>query len=174
MRQLPRLVAETPIGTEAKVVYWRDGKTAATMVKVAELEQAEETGLIEPDKTSEKAVAGTDVPDLGLTVSGLSEALRSTYEIPENSNGVVVTAIKNGSPAAEQGLMIGDVIAEINQQPVKEAAQAKELIDAAKAAGKPSVLLLVDHQGRGDVRFVALGFKKPNTDTGAKNPAQPK
>lgn len=174
MRQLPRLVAETPIGTEAKVLYWRDGKTATTTVKVGELEQAEEAGLVETDAVTEKAVAGTEIPDMGLTVSSLTDALRSSYEIPENANGVVVTAIKNGSAAAEQGLMIGDVIAEINQQPVKEAAQAKDLIDAAKAAGKPSVLLLVDHQGRGDVRFVALSFKKAAPDKGSKNPAQPR
>lgn len=174
MRQLPRLVAETPIGTDAKVIFWRNGKLQTTSVKVAELEQAEEAGLVESRAVTEKAVAGSEIPDMGLTVSSLTDTLRSSYEIPENANGVVVTAIKNGSAAAEQGLMIGDVIAEINQQPVKEAAQAKELIDAAKAAGKPSVLLLVDHQGRGDVRFVALSFKKAAPDKGSKKPAQPR
>lgn len=175
MRQLPRLVAETPIGTDAKVVYWRNGKTHTTSVKVGELEQAEETGMIESGATGEKAVAGTDISDIGMTVATLSDALRSTYEIPETAKGVVVTGIKNGSTAAEQGLMIGDVIAEINQQQVEDAAQAKDLIDTAKKSGKSSVLLLVDHQGRGDVRFVALSLKSASpADKAQKNSAAPR
>lgn len=159
MRQLPRLVAETPIGTDAKVIYWRDGKTATTSVKVGELEKAESEGLIQTGEVKEKAVPGTEIQSVGVTVSGLTDALRESFEIPENAQGVVVTTVKNNSEAAEKGLAIGDVIAEINQQPIKDAAQAKKVIDDAQKSGKTSVLLLVDHQGRGDVRFVALRFK---------------
>lgn len=159
MRQLPRLVAETPIGTDAKVVYWRDGKVENTSVKVGELEKAEETGMIETGATTEKVVAGTEIPSVGVTVSTLSDSLRTTYEIPENAEGVVVTGIKKNSESEEKGLIIGDIIAEINQQPIKDAAQAKSVMDEAQKAGKPSVLLLVDNQGKGDVRFVALRFK---------------
>lgn len=159
MRQLPRLVAETPIGTDAKVLFWRDGKTQTTTVKVGELEKAESEGLVETGEVKEKAVAGTEIPSVGFTVTALTDSLRETYEIPENAQGVVVTALKNNSEAADKGLAIGDVVVEINQQPIKDAEQAKKLIDDAQKAGKASVLLLVDHQGRGDVRFVALRFK---------------
>ncbi len=159
MRQLPRLVAETPIGTDAKVLFWRDGKTMTTSVKVGELEKAESEGLVETGEVKEKAVAGTDITGFGVTVTSLSDSLRETYEIPENAKGVVVTAVKNNSEAAEKGLQVGDVIAEINQQAVEDAASAKQIVEDAQKTGKSSVLLLVDHQGRGDVRFVALRFK---------------
>ena len=161
MRQLPRMVAETPIGTEAKVVFWREGKTMTTTVKVGELEKAEASGMVETGETKEKAVPGTDVPSVGLTLNDLSDALRSTYEIPENAQGVVVTSVKPGSEAAEKGLSQGDVVIEINQQQIKDPAQAKKIIDEAQTSGKSSVLMLVDHQGRGDVRFVGLRFKAP-------------
>jgi hypothetical protein len=42
---------------------------------------------------------------------------------------------------------------------VNTAAEAKKLVDEAEKAKKSSVLLLVDRQGKGDVRFVALRFK---------------
>ncbi|PZP54573.1 MAG: serine protease [Micavibrio aeruginosavorus] len=174
MRQLPRLVAETPIGTDAKVLYWRDGKTLTTSVKVGELEKAESEGLIESGEVKEKAVPGTDITGFGVTVTSLSDSLREAYEIPENAKGVVVTAVKNNSEAAEKGLQVGDVIVEINQQAVEDAAGAKKIVDDAQKAGKSSALLLVDHQGRGDVRFVALRFKAPAAKETPKTDRQPK
>lgn len=162
MRQLPRLVAETPIGTKADVLYWRSGKTATTKVEVGELEKAEKDGLLETGEApvEVKPGQGTEIPLVGVTVSALSPALRESYEIPENAKGVVVTDVKSGSESAEKGLMVGDVIVEINQEAAGDAVNAKKLIDDAQKSGKASVLLLVDHQGRGDVRFVALRFKK--------------
>lgn len=162
MRALPRLVAETPIGTQATVLYWRNGKTDTTKVEVGELEKAEKDGLIEngEEPPAVKPGQGTEVPSVGVTVSSLSPALRESYEIPDNAKGVVVTAVKGNSESAEKGLIVGDVIVEINQQTVEDAASAKKLLDDAQKSGKTSVLLLVDHQGKGDVRFVALRFKK--------------
>jgi serine protease Do len=162
MRQLPRIVAETAIGTKANVLYWRNGKTATTKVEVGELEKAEKDGLLETGENLDevKPGQGTEVPSVGITVSSLSPALRESYEIPDTAKGVVVTDVKANMESAEKGLIVGDVIVEINQQPVQDAANAKKLIDDAQKSGKSSVLLLVDHQGKGDVRFVALRFKK--------------
>ena len=162
MRQLPRLVAETPIGTKADVLYWRNGKTDTTKVEVGELEKAEKDGLIDTGEVTKeiKPGQGTEVPSVGVTVASLSPSLRESYEIPDNAKGVVVTAVKSGSESAEKGMIVGDVIVEINQQAVEDAASAKALLDEAQKSGKASVLLLVDHQGKGDVRFVALRFKK--------------
>jgi serine protease Do len=162
MRQLPRLVAETAIGTKANVLYWRDGKTATTKVEVGELEKAEKDGLLETGESVDdmKLGQGTEIPSVGVTVNSLSPGLRENFDIPDTAKGVVVTNVKANTESAEKGLIVGDVIVEINQQAVQDAAGAKKLIDEAQKSGKSSVLLLVDHQGKGDVRFVALRFKK--------------
>jgi hypothetical protein len=61
-------------------------------------------------------------------------------------------------------LFEGDVIVEINQQPVGQPEKVKSVIEDAAAAGKPSVLLLVNREG--DVRFLALKLdeKKKKSD----------
>jgi serine protease Do len=160
MRQLPRIVAETPIGTEASVLYWRAGKTATTKVAVGELEKAEEQGLVEAKGGKVAPIGkGTEIPSFGMSLSDLSPVLQDTYSIPEDAKGVVVTAVQPASEAAEKTLGPGDLILEINQQPVNTAVEAKKLVDEAEKAKKSSVLLLVDRQGKGDVRFVALRFK---------------
>jgi serine protease Do len=165
MRQLPRIVAETKIGTEAPVALWREGKTLTVKVKVGELEKAEEEGLIETADTGEDNgdIKGTALPFVGLSVSDLTDAVRGTFEIPDTAQGVIVTDVEAKSEAADKNMSVGDVVVEINQAPVTDAASAKKLMEDAKAAGKTSVLMLVDHQGKGDVRFVALRLKGPET-----------
>lgn len=162
MRQLPRIVAETPIGTEATILYSREGKTETTKLVVGELEKAEEQGLVAAKEGKGAPVGkGTEIPAFGMTLSDLTPVLRDTYSIPEDAKGAVVTSVKPGSEASEKTLSSGDLILEINQQPVATVAEAKKLIEEAEKAKKTSVLLLVDRQGKGDVRFVALRFKKP-------------
>ena len=152
MRQLPRIVAETPIGTDANVKYWRDGKAMSAKVKIGELEKAEEDGLLATGPRSE--AEGIEVPLVGLTLDALNELNRKDYEVPPEVEGVLVASVDNMSEAAIKGLMEGDVIVEINQQPVSSPQNAADTFEKAKKAGKTSVLLLLNHAG--DVRFVAL------------------
>ena len=165
MRQLPRIVAETPIGKEAPVTLMRDGKTVTTTVKVGELEKAETDGLVEKvqGEKETKPAKGLDLKELNVTINNISPLLRETYNIPEDVNGVVVIAVKPGSDAALKGLTPGDVLVEVNQEEVKDTASVQKIVSSVKGEGKQSVLMLVDNQGQGDVRFVALKFKADKT-----------
>ncbi|QQG36734.1 MAG: DegQ family serine endoprotease [Micavibrio aeruginosavorus] len=162
MRELPRLVAETDIDSEATIEFWRDGQMKTAKIKVGELEKAEDEGLI----ASSDAEEGTESPggestaieSVGLSLGGISAQDREAYNITDDVQGVMVTETVPGSEAAEKGLSVGDVVVEINQQPVSSPAAAKEIIAKAAQAGRNSVLLLVNREG--DVRFVALRLKK--------------
>jgi serine protease Do len=152
MRQLPRLVAETAIGTDATVTYWRNGKELSAKIKVGELEKAEEDGLLESGEAP--LAQGTELDAVGLTLSPMSDTLRQDYLIPGNVEGVVITGVADMSEAAEKGLLPGDVLVEINQQPVKDPAKVADIIEKAMKNQRSSVLLLLNREG--DVRFVAL------------------
>ena len=166
MRQLPRIVAETEIGKKADVKLIRDGKNITTSVQVGELEKAETDGLIEKasGEKNDKPSKGVELSDLNVTINNISPLLRETYNIPEDVNGVVAS-IKMTSDTAPKSLLVGDVILEVNQEPVKDSTTVKKIVDAVKAEGKQSVLMLVDNQGQGDVRFVAVKFKTMVTKT---------
>lgn len=159
MRTLPRIVAEASIGAEADVTYWRDGKEAKAKVVVGELEKAEQEGLLATGgPRSSTTGAEIEAPGVGLSLSALTPELRETYGIPPEVEGVFVTGVKSLSEAEEKGLMEGDVIVEINQQPVTEPQAAADMIDKAEKAGRSSILLLISREG--DVRFVALKLAK--------------
>lgn len=152
MRFLPRLVAETDIGAEAKLTYWRDGKEHTTKVEIGELEKAEEDGLISTGATS--TGDGLEIPFVGLSVAEMSQELRTEFHIAPDVQGLVVTEVRNLSEAAKKGLTEGDVIVEINQQPVTDPAKLAEIVEKAKDNTRRAVLLLVNSGG--DVRFVPL------------------
>lgn len=171
MRSLPRLVAETPIDSEAELVFWRDGKALKTKVTVGELEKAEKDGLLE---TGEQPVtAGLEIPGTGMAVKPLDDDLRQNYAVPQNVNGVAIVSVAPMSEAGQKGLFEGDVIVEVNQQPVTQPEKLKEIVESAVASGKTSVLLLVNREG--DVRFLALKLdQKKKGEKSGKKPDAPK
>ena len=159
MKDLPRAVADTAVGKAVDVVIIRKGKEEIRKVTLGRLEDGEKaveaslksTAPVEAEKTvTQKA--------LGLDLAGLSKDLRTKYKIKDNVKGVIVTGVDGGSDAAEKRLSAGDVIVEVAQEAVVNAADVKKRIDQLKKEGKKSVLLLVSN-GEGELRFVALAVK---------------
>ncbi len=160
MRNLPRIVAETPIDKTVEMKFWREGKEQTAKIKVGELEKAEESGLLAEKNDSPEAPSpsGTEIAKTGVTVGSLSETTRKEFNVPADVNGVVVTKIDPKGIAAAKGIMVGDVIVELNQTPMDTPQKLDDTITKAEKDGKNSVLLLVNREG--DVRFVALKIKK--------------
>lgn len=158
MRQLPRIVAETPIDNEVGLVYWHDGKEHKAKVIVGELEKAEENGLLSSSAQPAEPRPGIGIESVGITVGALTDDRRQAYNVPGDVDGVIVTETKSGSEAAEKGVMPGDVIVEINQKSVAAPQDAEEIFKTAEKSGRNSVLLLINREG--EVRFVALRLSK--------------
>ncbi|MBX2833861.1 MAG: DegQ family serine endoprotease [Micavibrio sp.] len=156
MRELPRLVAETPIDSNAEVTYWRDGKKLKASVNIGELEKAEEDGLLAEADTGMEMPgnSGTSINPPGITVTTLTDTVRGNYGISSDMKGVLITSIEPHSQAAEKGLYEGDIIIEANQKPLEKAKDLQAVIDAAKDDGRSSVLFLINREG--DTRFIAV------------------
>ena len=75
--------------------------------------------------------------------------------MPAGARGVIVTAVDPNSDAAEEGLQRGDLIMSVNRQPVTTVAQIVGAVDAARKAGRTSVLLLVK-RGTAPEAFVGV------------------
>jgi serine protease Do len=118
------------------------------------LGRREEAEAAAPEPEAEpEPPAPAEMQILGLTLSELSQELADEYSLPE-SEGLVITGIESMSDAEAKGLLPGDVITEVGQQPVTTIDQFGERVEAARQAGRKSILLLVRRAG--DPRFVAL------------------
>jgi serine protease Do len=158
-RDLPKLVAATPVGKDVPVTVIRDGKEVMLNVKLGRLEDGEKQASL--DNSKNEATKGGVTPSpvqkaLGLEFSGLNDELRKKYSIRETvKSGVVVTSVDPRSSAADKRIQPGEVIVEINQEPVAQPADIAKKLKALKDSGKKSALLLVAGL-QGDVHFVAL------------------
>ena len=80
----------------------------------------------------------------GVQVDELTSDIRQQLGLKPGLKGVVVSGVPDSSPASDAGLQVGDVIVEINRQPVSSVADYDRLI---REAGDSSVVLLVNRNG---------------------------
>jgi serine protease Do len=157
MRDLPRAVADTPVGKQTPVVIIRKGKEETKTVTLGRLEDGEKLAAADPksDSAPDKSVVKKT---LGLELANMSDDLRKRYKIKDTVKGVVITGIDSNSPAADKRLSPGDVIVEIAQEAVANADDLQVKIDKLKKDGRKSALLLVAGAD-GELRFVALSLQ---------------
>jgi serine protease Do len=125
-RRLRLAVGATKPGTTVPVKLLRDGSSKSLEVTVQALPGSEQLA-------KNKAPADANNGTLnGVGVSDLDQQARQQLKVPDNVKGVVVTEVQPDSPAAEAGIKQGDVILEINRQPVKTAEEAVRLTEHPK------------------------------------------
>ena len=151
MKDLPRMVAETDVGKDVRVVVWRKGKTQTVKVVLGLLEEGAASPPAEVDKPEAPAVAESA---LGMKLEPLTEGNRGDHGIADDVKGVLISEVDAGSAAAQKGIRPGDVIVEVAQEPVASPADVRGGVAQAKEEGRKSVLILV--QSGPDLRFVAL------------------
>jgi serine protease Do len=155
MRDLPRVVADTPVGKDVPVVIIRKGQEVTKNVVLGRLEDGEKLASL---TTTEPDVKPVIKKALGLELSNMTDDLRKKYKIKDTVKGIVILGVEQGSPAANQRLNAGDVIVEVAQEAISSADEFETKIDKLKKDGRPSALVLVA-SADGELRFVALSLR---------------
>lgn len=140
MENLPKVVAGTPPGKPVEVEVIRNGKNKTLDITIALLE----------DKATKMASLGGP---LGIQVQDITPELAQSFNL-EDKEGVLVSSVAAGEPAAEAGLRQGDVITEVNRKPVRSLAEYKGLISQVRGG---TILLLVKRSGSSIFIAVKLG-----------------
>ena len=127
-KDLPRIVASTPIGKAVTIKLLRNGKALDRQVKVGEMEEKVEVAKAPSHKS------------LGITVQNLTPEIAKGLGLKKDT-GVVVTRVEPGSPASDAGIQTGDLVQEVNRKPVKNVEDFVQKIEKAKGQG--NVLFLI-------------------------------
>jgi serine protease Do len=150
-RQLPRLVADTPPETSAKVTVWRDGKDYEVELKIAALNPNRPAP---PPLETEKPKPPPTIDALGLKLTKLTPDLRKQFSLPDGAKGVVITEVPQNGPAAAQALRPGDLVIAVGHDAVATTDDVQQKLAAAKKNGHKNVLVRVEREG--SPRFIAL------------------
>ncbi|MEL6947103.1 MAG: Do family serine endopeptidase [Pseudomonadota bacterium] len=154
-RDLPRIVAETPVGKSVQVVVLRKGAETTIGVTLGRLEDGEKLIAADRSGNADKAPVEKKTRLLGMTLENLDDENRQTYAIAKDVDGVLITAVEKGSMAEEKGVKPGSVISEVAQEAVKTAADVMKRFEALKKENRRKVLLLVSSKD-GEPSFVVL------------------
>jgi serine protease Do len=132
--QLPTMVAESKIGQTVSVTILRNGERKTLEVTVEEMPAGERAATVPASATP-----------WGLAVADITPKLRQRFDL-EETTGVVVTEVKRGSVAEDAGIRPGDVIREVDREPVENVQGYEKAL--AKSGSASQVLLLVQRQGQ--------------------------
>jgi serine protease Do len=153
------LIANTAVGSRVPLEIIRDGRRQTLTVQVGQRPTEEELAQQQGNDDQDEAL-GQEAPvqpgtALGLSLQPLNPQIVRALNLPETVRGVVITSVDPNSDASEKGIRRGDVILSVNRQAVTTPAQVLAAVDAARRAGRSSVLLLVK-RGQAPEAFVGV------------------
>jgi serine protease Do len=143
---LPRIVAETAIGSDVPVTLLRAGKELTVTAKVGELPDDQQIAANDKPASKPDVTKPTSIAGLGLSLAPITPDLKDKFQLGANQKGVVVTDVSPNGAAAARGLKPGDVIVEVQQQPVGTPAEVQSRVDAVRKQNRKQVLMLIQRQ----------------------------
>ncbi len=128
--ELSRLAARTHPGTTVDVLILRGGKEVMVKVKLSRFPQ-KNISLLRNGIGSK----------LGIKVKPINDMIREQFDIPPDETGLIVTYVEEGETDDDTKLAVGDIIEEVERQPVETVEEFESILKKKKAGS--SVLLLV-------------------------------
>jgi serine protease Do len=144
-RQLSKVVADIKVGDKVNVKYLRSGKEKTATVVIAKREDEK--------VASEKGQKDFE-DEVGIQVSELTPEIAGRFNIPQ-TEGVIVSGIEAGSKGESAGVVVGDIIKEINHISVNSVKKYREIMDKVKKG--ESVQMFIQ---RRNVGFVVVKLTK--------------
>ena len=136
VRQLQRLVGESPVGKKVELELYRNGHQLKVFVTTTPAENAPAQAQ---NPTEREAGA------LGLSVEEIGAEMRS-----KGITGVVVSDLEPGGIAEDSGIQRGDIIVSVNQKKVRNLAEYQNALKEAITRG---VVALLVKRGSASIYF---------------------
>ncbi len=143
-RQLQQQVLAKTIGQTIDLTVWRDGELRSVKVTTEKMPDSGDVESVPQPSDSGEDQQIDSVDAYGLQIQNLSEDLVERMGL-QVDKGVLVTEVEADSPADLAGILRGDVITEIDSQPVQSVSEVQELIN--KADSQRGILFFVDRDG---------------------------
>lgn len=143
--QLASMIRKQEIGKTATIKIDRNGEIIILEVELLAPDEQETTEEIinEPEKISNEISSEL----LGLSVSELTDTLRSEYKIASNVKGVFISDVANSSLAYRMGLRRGAVLLSINRQDISTTADFQETVSKLKKGQSVALYVYIPGEG---------------------------
>ncbi|MEO8217099.1 MAG: Do family serine endopeptidase [Acidobacteriota bacterium] len=130
-RDLIDYISYQPPGSKVRLDLVRNGDRKTLMMTTEERTLTTDQGGSQGNKNSPEETPTHS--RIGISVDQMSPRYAQSYGIPDNQTGVVVTFVKEVSPAGDANLQEGDVITQVNGKPVNNVTELKRIIEATQS-----------------------------------------
>lgn len=142
--ELPKFVAATPVNKLVKLVIFRNGSKQKINLTVGTQQDG--------DGKSGDTTSGKEHEKIGISIEELNKETADRFGIRDNK-GIIISGVKQGSPADEAGVSAGSLLIEING---KRPVTTKEFANVTKDIKTGDIVRLLLRMPDGSIHYVAM------------------
>jgi len=153
MKELPKIVAQTEVGSTVEVKVWRNKKEIIKKIKLGRLETSED--FKDNDKKTEtvKEPKFTEIKSLKIEVRTLTKKDIKERKLPNQTTGLVITKIKNDSPI--NNLKINDIIVEVQKKRIRSVKDLENTVESALKLSEKTILVVI-YNNQNQRRYIGV------------------
>ena len=150
MSELPKIVAETEVGSTVNVKVWRNKREVTKKIVLGRLETSED---FKPQLKKEEKPKQTRIEGLKIEVRPISEKDISDRKLPQTTSGVVITKIENDSPV--NYLNVNDIIIEAQKRNINTAGDLNNVVNSAMRSSEKTILIVI-YNNQNQKRYIGV------------------
>ena len=150
MKQLPAIVAKTKVGKKVKVKIWRNKKEVEKVIILGRLETSEDFKVSENKPQLEE----TNIEDLKITVREITKDDIKTRNLPNQTNGLVITKIENDSPLSET-IELNSIIIEAQKKKIRSTDDLNKIVKQVLKTNQKTILLVI-YNSQNQRRYIGI------------------
>ncbi len=151
MKELPIIVARTKVGKKVKVKIWRNKKEIIKTITLGRLETSEDFKITEK---KEETIKETLIESLKINVKKLSDQDIKNRNLPNQTNGLVITSIEKGSPLVDS-IEVNSVILEAQKKKIRTAEDLNQILKQVLNSNQKTILLVI-YNNQNQKRYIGI------------------
>ncbi len=151
MKELPIIVARTEVGKKVKVKIWRNKKEIIKTITLGRLETSEDFKISEKKEELPKE---TLIENLNIKVRKLSDQDIKTRNLPNQTNGLVITRIENNSPLTGS-IEVNSIILEAQKKKIRNVEDLNQALRQVLNSNQKTILLVI-YNSQNQKRYIGV------------------
>ena len=150
MKELPKIVAETEVGTTVDVKVWRNKKEITKKITLGRLETSED---FRPQLKKDEKPKQTRIEGLKIEVRPLTEKDIADRQLPNTTSGVVITKIDDDSPV--NYLKVSNIIIEAQKRNINTPGDLNIVVNSALRSSEKTILIVI-YNNQNQKRYIGV------------------
>ena len=151
MKELPIIVARTEVGKKVKVKIWRNKKEIIKTITLGRLETSEDFKISEKKEELPKE---TLIENLKIKVRKLSDQDIKTRNLPNQTNGLVITSIEKNSPLTGS-IEENSIILEAQKKKIRNVEDLNQVLKQVLNSNQKTILLVI-YNSQNQKRYIGV------------------